>query len=156
MCTVWSVRFFLKFITEPIGIGIHIIGTDAHRLKSVFWPIACSFLWLVQSVWNIKITVYFFIKKIGLLGPVLSIKKKYISIHNMFKIPRKMYKLFTQTTNLFIHQPKYPLDRFFKRKKKKKPFQLHPMKHIVVVFSSSSSSSSSSSFLFFFYFYKFL
>ena len=77
MCAVWSVRFFLKFITEPIGISIHIIGTDAHRLKSVFWPIACSFLRSVQSVWNIKITVYFFIKKIGLLGPVLSIKKNY-------------------------------------------------------------------------------
>ena len=35
----------------------------------------------------------------------------------MFKIPRKMYKLFTQTTNLFVHQPKYPLDMFFKKKK---------------------------------------
>ena len=37
----------------------------------------------------------------------------------MFKIPRKMYKLLTQTTDLFIHQPKYPLDMDFKRKKTK-------------------------------------
>ena len=44
----------------------------------------------------------------------------------MFKIPRKMYKLLTQMTDLFIHQPKYPLDMFFKRGKKKKHFSTAP------------------------------
>ena len=40
VCMVRLVQFFLKFITEPIEIGIYIIGTDAHRLKSIFWLIA--------------------------------------------------------------------------------------------------------------------
>ena len=40
VCMVRLVQFFLKFITKPIGIGIYIIGTDAHRLKSIFWLIA--------------------------------------------------------------------------------------------------------------------
>ena len=30
VCAVWSVQFFLKFITEPIEIGFFIIETDAH------------------------------------------------------------------------------------------------------------------------------
>ena len=61
----------------------------------------------------------------------------------MFKIPRKMYKLLTQTTDLFIHQPKYPLDMDFKRKKtkQKNTFQQHPVKHIycyIVFFSNQN------------------
>ena len=38
---------FLKFITEPIEIGFLIIRTDAHRLGSVFRPIAVRFFRLV-------------------------------------------------------------------------------------------------------------
>ena len=40
---VRSVRFFSKFITEPIEIGFLIIRTDAHHLRSVFQPIAVPF-----------------------------------------------------------------------------------------------------------------
>ena len=36
---VWSARFFPKFITEPIGIGFLIIGTDAYGIVSVFRPL---------------------------------------------------------------------------------------------------------------------
>ena len=44
VCTVWSARFFLKFVIEPIGIGFFIIKTDAYHLGSVFRPIVVRFL----------------------------------------------------------------------------------------------------------------
>ena len=44
MCVVQSTRFHPKFITEPIGIGFLIIGTDAHHLGSVFRLIEVWFL----------------------------------------------------------------------------------------------------------------
>ena len=93
----------------------------------------CGLVQLVYSIWIIKITIYFFIKKIGLLGP--------ISIHNMFKIPSKMYKLFTQTTNLFIHQPKYPFDMSFKRGKKNLFNSTLWNISIVTLFSSSTTKN---------------
>ena len=34
---------FSKFITKPIEIGFFIIRIDAHRLRSVFHPIAVRF-----------------------------------------------------------------------------------------------------------------
>ena len=40
---VQSARFFLKFVTEPIGIGFLIIKTNAYRLGSVFRPIVVWF-----------------------------------------------------------------------------------------------------------------
>ena len=43
VCAVQSAQFFLKFVTEPIGIGFVIIKTDAYRLGSVFRPIAVGF-----------------------------------------------------------------------------------------------------------------
>ena len=43
LCVVWKGRFFSKFITELIEIGFFIIGIDAHRLGSVFRPIAVRF-----------------------------------------------------------------------------------------------------------------
>ena len=43
VCAVWSVRFFLKFITEPIEIGFLIIKIDAYRLGSGFRHIAVRF-----------------------------------------------------------------------------------------------------------------
>ena len=36
-------RFFLKFVTELIGIGFLIFKTDAYRLRSVFQLIAVRF-----------------------------------------------------------------------------------------------------------------
>ena len=44
VCTVWSARFFLKFVIELIGIGFFIIKTDAYRLGSVFRLIVVRFL----------------------------------------------------------------------------------------------------------------
>ena len=43
VCTVQSVRFFPKFITEPIRIGYPIIITDAYYQGSVFQLIAVRF-----------------------------------------------------------------------------------------------------------------
>ena len=43
VCAVQSAWFFLKFITEPIGIGFVIIKTDAYRLGSIFRPIMVWF-----------------------------------------------------------------------------------------------------------------
>ena len=43
---VQSARFFLKFVTKPIGINFLIIKIDAYRLGSIFQPIVMQFGWL--------------------------------------------------------------------------------------------------------------
>ena len=46
VCAVRLARFFLKIVTEPIGISFLIIKTDSYRLRSVFQPIVVRFGWL--------------------------------------------------------------------------------------------------------------
>ena len=64
VCAVRYGRFFSKFITELIEISFFIIGTDAHRLRSVF---SGRFIWfdrfeILKRNWafkpNINISTY--------------------------------------------------------------------------------------------------
>ena len=63
VCAVRSARFFLKFVTEPIGIGFLIIKTDAYCLGSVFQPIDSSLFVLHNFAVR-----FFAVGLIGLVG----------------------------------------------------------------------------------------
>ena len=74
VCAVRYGWFFSKFIIEPREIGFFIIGTDAHRLGSVFRPIAVRFFAVQFSRFGrfeiLKKNYFVNNKKIGLSSPI--------------------------------------------------------------------------------------
>ena len=83
MCAVRSAQYFLKFVTELIGIDFLIIETDAYLLGLVFRPIAVWFgrLSLIGLVgFNISLNTYYSVI-LNRYSPALPLKIKKKKIH---------------------------------------------------------------------------